>query len=282
MRRVLFVLTVVLAAPFPASPDVIHLKGGGRFEGEVVDERAEAVVVEVSAGRITIPRSRIERMVLGTSALGRYRARAAQLAGGDVRGWLALAAWARDNDLLTQARAAYEHVLALDPGNAVAHAALGHVPVDGRWVTLEESYRARGLVEFEGSWVSPQERQAMLAERAAEAARRLEEMEAEARIREAEARARAAEAEARRLEAQQQPVEAGIPYPWLFGGGYGPVVPVDVGPVAPLPPPTVVVVTPQESGDRHRDKDRRESRPARSSSRAVRKDGSPRPPSHRR
>jgi hypothetical protein len=272
MRRFVLVLTVVLAASAFASADVIHLKGGGRIEGEVVEESADAVVVDVSAGRITLPRSRIERMVLGTSALARFRARAAALAPGDLRGWLALAAWARDNDLVTQSRGAFEHVLALDPGNATAHSALGHVLVAGRWLTLEESHRARGLVEFEGRWVAPEERQALVVERAADAARRREEMEAGARIREAEARARAAEAEARRLEAEQQPVEGGIPYPYVFGGGYGPVIPVDVRPVEPPPPPPVVVIKVEPRRDRER-RDRPATRPAASSSRGIRKDG---------
>jgi hypothetical protein len=112
-------------------------------------------------------------------------------------------------------------------------------------MTADEGYRARGFVQFEGSWVRPEERQALIAERAAEDAQRRELMEADARVREAEARARAAEAEAERLEAEQRqaPVDQGIPYPWVFGGGAVPVV---------LPhsrhehrrPPTVVVVQP--------------------------------------
>jgi hypothetical protein len=273
MRRLVLVLAVVLATSGLAWADVIHLQGGGRIDGEVVEERADAVVIEVSAGRITLPRARIDRMVLGTSALARFRARAAALAPGDVRGWLALAAWARDNDLLTQSRGALEHVLAVDPSNAAAHSALGHVLVGGQWLTVDESHRARGLVEFEGGWVSPQERQALVAERAAEAALRREQIEADARIREAEARARAAEAEARRIEAEQ-PVEGGIPYPWVLGGGgFGPVVPVDLRPLEPLPPPPVVVVKVEPRRERER-RDRSSPRPAASSSRGVGKGAS--------
>lgn len=269
MRRLLLVLTVVLATSGFARADVIHLKGGGRLECEVVEERANTVVVDVSAGRVTLPRSRIERMDMGASALARFRARAARLAGADLAGWLALAAWARENDLITQSRSALEHVLALDPANAAAHQALGHVALAGRWLTVEESNRARGLVEFEGQWVTPGERQALLAERADDAARRREEMEADARIREAEARARTAEAEARRLEAEQQPVEGGIPYPFVFGGGFGPVVPVVVRPVEPPSPPAVVIrVEPRREADR---RVRQATRPAASSSRGIRR-----------
>lgn len=273
MKRLLAVLTAVLGASGLARADVVHLKGGGRIEGEIVEDRADAVVVEVSAGRITIPRSRVEGTAQGTSALAQFRARSARLAGGDIAGWLALGEWARDHDLLTQARAAFEHVLAIDPTNARAHQALGDVLVAGRWLTLEDSRRARGLVEFDGEWVTPAERQALVAERAAETAARREALEAEARIREAEARARAAEAEARRIEAdQQQAAGDGFPYPYVFGGGFGPVLPpVDAGTVGPPPPPPVVVVAidPQH-GHRHRDRAPRDRdrRPDAKSSRA--------------
>ncbi|HET8646096.1 MAG TPA: hypothetical protein VFO85_11435, partial [Vicinamibacteria bacterium] len=210
------------------------------------------------------------RLVRGTSALAGFRARAAALADGDIGGWLALGEWARDHDLLTQSRAAFEHVLARDPMNAAAHRALGHVLVAGRWMTLEDSYRARGLVQFEGSWVTPEERQALFSERAADEAPRRDRLEAEARIREAEARARAAEAEARRVEAEQQAAEGGIPFPYLLGGGFGPVFPAEIVPVEPPPPAVVVVQVPAQGRQERPHKPVRTK--ASSSSRAVRKD----------
>jgi hypothetical protein len=163
--------------------------------------------------------SRVDRIVATTSDLSLYRERAARLAPGDVAGWLGLARWAEGRDLLTQAREAYEHVVAVDPENAAANAALGRVRLAGRWVTAEESYRARGYVLFDGAWVTPEERSAALADRAAEARARELAAEADARAREAEARARTAEADARRAEAEAQGSSSGIPYPYVYGGG---------------------------------------------------------------
>jgi hypothetical protein len=245
MRRVLVMAMAGALGASAAGADVVILKGGGRIEGEIVEQRADSVVIDVSAGRVTLPRTRIERMVVGRSALAEYRARAARLAAGDLAGWLALANWASENDLTTQSRSAYEHVLAVDPGNVAARQALGHVFAGGRWMTADESFRARGYVQFEGSWLRPEERQALRAERAAEEAQRRELMEADARVREAEARARAAEAEADRLESeQQQPaVDDGIPYPWVFGGGIVPVRPHSRH--EHRQPPTVIVVHPR-------------------------------------
>lgn len=245
MKRVL-VVGVLMAGP-AAWADEVFLRGGGSIHGEVVQRTAESVVMEVGPGRMTLPMSRVDRIVAATSDLTLYRDRAARLAAADVAGWLALARWAEDRELLTQAREAYEHVVVVDPTNAAANAALGRVRLAGRWVTAEESYRARGYVPFEGGWVTPEERSAALADRAAEA---------RARAREAEARARTAEADARRAEAEAQEVGSGIPYPYVFGGGgiYGGAYGV-FGPGAHagrsrghhghrVRPPVVVVVSP--------------------------------------
>jgi hypothetical protein len=155
--------------------------------------------------------------------------------------------------------------LSLDPENAAAHRGLGHVWAGDRWATLEESYRARGYVLFEGSWVMPDERRAILEERAAAAVAERDRIESEARTREAEARARAAEADARRAEADAQqsggiPLGMDYPYGGVYGAPYGGVVYDPFGPYAvapPPPPPTVIVVA---APPQHRDRPPR-SRP---------------------
>lgn len=257
MRRFLMLGMAVALVPGLAAADVIILKAGGRIEGEVVEQRPDRVVIDVPAGRITLPRTLIEKTVVGSSGLAEFRARAARLAQGDVEGWLALADWARDHELVTQSRSAYEHVLAIQPLNAAAHQALGHMFVSGHWLTRDEGYRARGFVEFEGDWVTLEERQARLEERAAYAAERREAFEADARIREAEARARTAEAEARRAEAAEYAEaesDGGIPFPYAYGGGgYGGYGGSVVGlPIEPPPPVVVVVPPPTHSDGGHR------------------------------
>ncbi len=223
MKRALAVL-LLTAAP-AAHADQVLLRGGGAVSGEIVAQTDAGLVIDVGPGRMTLPMSRVLRIVASTSDLAVYRQRASGLAAGDVAGWLYLARWAESRDLATQARHAWERVLALEPGNPAANAALGNVRLEGRWVSREDAYRAQGLVAFEGQWISPAERAAILAERSADARGRELAAEAEARAREAEARARVAEADARRAEAQAAETADGIPYPFVYGGGiYGPVV----------------------------------------------------------
>ena len=212
---------VLLLVPCTLAADEVLLRGGGRLHGIVVEHSADSIVVETGPGRITLPLARIERIVPGTSQLATYRRRAGALTSTDVQGWLELALWAQDVGLATQARAAFEHVVSLDPANAKAQRGLGNVLLGERWVTPEESLRARGYVPFEGNWVTPAERDAAMAERVAQAEAARAAQEQAARTREAEARARTAEAEARRAEADASASEAGgIPLWGSFGPGF--------------------------------------------------------------
>ncbi|HEX9190216.1 MAG TPA: hypothetical protein VGB87_24275, partial [Vicinamibacteria bacterium] len=230
------IASTLLAVAAAAPADEVLLKGGGRVSGVVVERTPTAVVIETGPGRVTLPMSRVERIVEGRSNLAAYRDRAAQLAPADAAGWADLARWAGDRGLLTQSSEAWQRVLAVDPAHTEANAALGRVEVDGSWLSEEDAYRARGYVSFEGRWVTPAEHDALVRERVAEEASARDRREAALRVREAEARAREAEARAREAEAAAQPVDdGGIPYWWGWGGG--PVLPpVDPWPPEPLPP----------------------------------------------
>jgi hypothetical protein len=179
MKRAL-IAACLLAAPLAA--DEVFLKGGGRLKGIVVERTDSRVVVDVGAGRVGLPLDRVDRIVAGRTALSSYLERAERLAGDDVQGWLELALWARERDLKTQAREAFERVVGLDPDNATAQRGLDRVLVAGAWVSQEDAYRARGYVSFEGSWVSPAEREAILAQRRDDAAAERSRAEADALV----------------------------------------------------------------------------------------------------
>jgi len=245
MKRALVVSLALL--PGAVRADDVFLTGGGRLSGVIVERTAGSITLEVGPGRVTLPMTRVSRVVARTGDLTVYRQRAAQLLPENVAGWVALARWAEDHDLLTQAREAYAYVLTLDPENAAAHHGLSHVWTGERWGTVEESYLARGYVQFEGSWVTLDERRAMVEERMAMAAAERERVEAAARAREADARARVAEAEAR--QAESYPPPGSIPLDMAYGyggggyyGGYGPIYDPYAPGISSLPPPVVVEV----------------------------------------
>jgi len=235
----------VAAALLPAvgAADEVYLKSGGQLSGRVVsphrDERRGR------RGRGPDHGPDLERRAHRGRALGPPGVRGARgaLAAGDVEGWIALAGWAEARGLGSRGTRRTTARWRRSPDDPRANEALGNVRMDGRWVSEDEGYRARGYVKFEGEWMTPAEHDAILRERTAEADRDRERLAAEARAREAEARAE--EAEARAREAESQPVE-GIPlwYGWAPGPAYWPTGPIVTpagraagGRVAPRPVP---------------------------------------------
>ncbi len=213
-----------LVLPLAAFADEVFLTSGGRLSGRIVSRTATMVEVDVGAGRISVPASSVLRIEEGRSALQEYEERAGRVPAGDVQGWVALGEWASAQGLGAQAREAYHRALSAAPNDPRANAALGNVQIDGRWVSEDESYQARGYVRFEGEWITPVEHEAILRERAAEAEQERQRQQADLQVREAEARAQEAEARARKAEAEAAEAQAsseGIPL-W-YGWGAGPV-----------------------------------------------------------
>jgi hypothetical protein len=241
MRCSIALACVTFLIPVALSADDVILKGGGKISGRILSRTDAAVEVDVGAGTVKVPMSSVVRIDQRRSALDDYHDRANALRPGDVPGWLQLGKWASSQGLGTQARTAYEQVVAVDPENEAANQALGRVRLDGRWVTEEEGFKARGFVQFEGEWIAPAERDAILRERDAATQAELATLDAERRAQEAEARAAEAEARARDAEGAV-PGNAGFPMYW---GGYttwgpGPPVwptqPIVAPPVRPTPP----------------------------------------------
>ena len=219
LQTLLLALLIGGAAP-GSRADVVFLKHGAKLEGRIVERTESSVEIDIGAGSLKLPMSKVDRIEEGRSPLDDYDARAAKLAEDDRDGWLELARWASGMGLGAQSRWAYEHVLTLDPNDPEANRAVGRVEVDGRWMTEDEAYRARGFVSFEGQWMTPAEQESILRAREADRA------ESEARARTAEAEARTAEAEAQEAEARARQAEVWDPL-WprstgLYWGGWGP------------------------------------------------------------
>ena len=239
-------VALAVAGGQAALADEVLLKTGGRISGVVVERTRDAVVIETGPGRVTLPMTRVERIVECQSALAGYRDKAAAIAPGDARGWADLARWAEARGLTTQAREAWQRVLDAEPDHTQANQALGRMQLDGRWMEADDAYRAQGYVPYDGRWVTPAEHEALLREREAADAERRQRGEDAARVREAESRASEAEARAREAEATAQyGDDGGIPYWWWGYGGGGMVVPPigqrpdgpSVGPRPPHRPP---------------------------------------------
>jgi hypothetical protein len=256
--RAAVLLGLSCLAPALCGADEIFTRSGGHLTGEIVSRDDTRIVVDIGIGRVELPLGYVERIEASEAPFTAYRRQARALAADDEDGWLALARWAREQDLRTQADEAFRRVVEIDPENNAARLALGHVKHGDRWMTQQESYVAQGLVSFEGRWVRPEERELALAERVAVAEQTRREADTQARVRETEARLREAEARARVAEAQVRVVEAQahaaevdaeafpFPYPIVTGftSSFG---------LAPVSPIITVFSTPAllQDGGRH-------------------------------
>jgi hypothetical protein len=210
-QRILL-LTLLIGAPSASQADVVYLAHGGQLEGRIVERSDDSVRIDIGAGTMTLPMSKVSRIVEGRSSLDEFDERLAELDASDRDGWLELARWASSTGLGAQSVQAYRHVLTIDKDNPEANRALGKVRVDGRWMTEDEAYRARGYTWFEGRWMTPAEQESTLRAREADRAAEAQAVSAEAQAREAEARAREAEARAQRSTYSRS----------LYWGSWGP------------------------------------------------------------
>ena len=209
-------LTALLAAASLSSADVLHLKRGGRLEGVLTQETEASLTIDIGMGQVSVPRNTVIRIERKESALSEYRNRLAGLAPGDVQAYLNLARFAGASGLHGEARQMLARVISLEPGNVEAHLALGHVLIGGSYVDEEEANRARGLVYFDGRWMTPAEQASLLRQREDRAADDRRVTAARREAREAEDRARRAEAEAARARAESAASRA---YPIGYGSG---------------------------------------------------------------
>lgn len=218
LRRTAYLL---LLAPGLLFADEVHLQGGAVFSGRIVEQTEAMVTVEIGDGVVGVPMSRVESIVKGRSPLDEYDERATRLKAEDADGWRSLGRWASQQGLSAQSRQAYQKVLDIAPDDPEARGALGFVLLDGRWMTEEDSFRARGYVKVHGEWMTRSEAQMEESAATSEQARQ----DAEQRANQAEAdkilaESRAEKAEERAQEAEQTDVWNQTPVYW-GGWGYG-------------------------------------------------------------
>lgn len=147
-----------------ASADTVIMKSGGKLEGTVVDEGPSWILLKTRFGTQKVERSRIREIVPGKTREQDLAARRAILAPDDAAGHVALARWAEEQKMRKEARELWGIVVRLEPDNAPAHQALGHVRFEGAWYSPAEAerlreldYTSRGFVRYEGEWIHADE-----------------------------------------------------------------------------------------------------------------------------
>ena len=141
--------------------DLIRLKSGGDLRGKILPETLtdarELSVRTVTGALVTVSREQVDFITRRSLTYEEYELKA-RLADQTVAAQWELADWCVSRRLMPQREKHLEAVLELDPENAQAHKALGHVLREGRWTTQEEDMLARGYVKHQGRYITPEEK----------------------------------------------------------------------------------------------------------------------------
>ncbi len=144
----------------PARADVVDLAGGGRVEGKVQPaeegDKSTFVIDLADGGRLTLPRSQVTRIDSTSDVEAQYQ-KLALTSPDTVEAHEKMAEWCRQHKLQHEYQAHLERILELNPNHADARAALGFHQKDGQWMNRDDVMASRGMVMYEGKYVTPQQ-----------------------------------------------------------------------------------------------------------------------------
>lgn len=192
MRSLAF--SAVLFLGGSAGADEVTLANGSKFVGILRENPSDPhrIELEVGVGTVWFPRKEVLSTSKGRTDLHEYYERWGSVKESrNVDDVLALAKFAEEKRLSKFVKGLMEIALRLDPENEVARRRLGFEKYQGKWMTRDELNRAKGLVLFEGLWVTSAEREIVLSERLEAKIRRTQAEEDRRRKVEEERRARA-------------------------------------------------------------------------------------------
>lgn len=159
--------------------DDVHLTNGAVFEDVSTEVTETHVVIEMPIGRLRLPNEQVARIVEGDSPIATFQRRSNELLSDPSSGaedFLELARWSIRQGLNGQARQAALIAARFAPdldGLPELLSGLGYEHVDGiGWLPYAEAQRSRGLVLFEGEWLSRRQREQRIASEHREETRR--------------------------------------------------------------------------------------------------------------
>ena len=153
-----------------ARADEVETNDGRKIEGKVVSEEGAIVKIRTRYGVIEIPRAEVKRITRGPTIEEELEAKRKIAKTGEEI--YQLSRWCVEKGLAKDAKDLLAKAVEADPNHEGAHRALGHVKDGADWVTLDEKRKrdaareralleSKGLVEYQGRWVTPEERDAL-------------------------------------------------------------------------------------------------------------------------
>lgn len=169
MSKIPFALGLVLVAfASIAHADVLTHKDGRKIEGTITSEKDGKISIKTEFGEFSFARADITAIERGKTRWQEFAER--EKAAKSADDFFQLTEWARAKGMTKEAKRCLLRAVAIDPKHELAHRALGHVLYKNEWMTTAERDKraaqdavsdqlARGLVEHEGRWVTPDEKE---------------------------------------------------------------------------------------------------------------------------
>lgn len=150
----------------------VSFENGGFLAGSVKNEmginKKETSILLPEGGTLTVPSSSVRKEHPLSEAMREYYA-VVPFKPDSIDSHLESAKWCKDHALADLAAKHYARIFEIDPDNEKVHHLLGHIKEKGTWMSPQERLESRGLIRYNGSVMSPQEKE--LEEKKAEAKR---------------------------------------------------------------------------------------------------------------
>ncbi len=145
-------LVLVASAEMPAAE--VTLIDGRTWEGTIVRESAESVVLKTAGGEVEIYRRSIKSIDRSPTRREQYDARAKAIGPKDADQHFLLGLWCRRQGLNREADYHLNYACGLEPDHEGARRALGQVKYEGKWMPEAEAKEAMGLRFYDGRWMT--------------------------------------------------------------------------------------------------------------------------------
>ncbi len=137
-----------------ASAATVTLTDGRSWEGTIVRETKDAVVVKTAGGEVSIDRASIRDIDRAPTKREQYDAKLASLDAKDADQQYLLGLWCRRNGLSREADYHLNYACALEPDHEGARRALGQMKYQGKWMSELDAKQAMGLRFVDGRWMT--------------------------------------------------------------------------------------------------------------------------------
>jgi len=146
-----------------ARADTLHIRGGGRLEGDVLDAEGGGYEVRLPSGALVkVPAVDVEGVTRGDTFRDEYIRRLNAIDRTDAEALYRLGLFCKDHGLLEESQHALRMAVTAVPDHDGARAALEEVHFEGRWMPVAEAMERRGLVRHGGGWVTPDVKEALV------------------------------------------------------------------------------------------------------------------------